>query len=205
MLHQQASDWFATVGQIGEAIQHALSGGNPDRAVQLLEAHVHELLDREDLLLLEACLRALPAELVYRRPGLLLARCWALQVRAAYLSLPPLLQRVKQLLTEESTSAGADRTVWQTDLDALLAVVSFLRVELEPARERGWRALQNLSPTFRLGRRNAAAAWAVAEQLLGNGETAVAWLKSESDAHLDEPDGHGLQMAGVLGLLHLIR
>jgi LuxR family maltose regulon positive regulatory protein len=75
-LHRRASAWHAKHDALELALEHALTGNDAPRAVQLVAQHRHELLNTEQLPRLERWLRLFPAATVEQYPDLLLAKAW---------------------------------------------------------------------------------------------------------------------------------
>lgn len=74
-LHAAASSWYAGAGNLPEAISHALAGGQPERAADLVELAVAGARKRRETGALLNWLLALPEHVV--RPRALLAACLA--------------------------------------------------------------------------------------------------------------------------------
>src|SRR6478609_3275442 len=77
-LHRRASDWYEHNGDRSEAIRHALAGGDFDRAASLIESAVPALRQGHQEVTALRWLRALPDEVIGRRPVLSVAYAWAL-------------------------------------------------------------------------------------------------------------------------------
>lgn len=69
-LHRRASDWFAANGEPHEAIAHALAGGDPIRAAELIERAAADMQKARQEGLLRQWLESLPAEVFEDRPVL---------------------------------------------------------------------------------------------------------------------------------------
>jgi serine/threonine-protein kinase PknK len=85
-LHRTASEWFADRGYLKEAVDHALAGGEPARAVDLAEKDGTNLSEQSKMTTFLGIVEKLPPELVISRPRLQLDIAWAdilLQRRAA--------------------------------------------------------------------------------------------------------------------------
>jgi LuxR family maltose regulon positive regulatory protein len=74
-LHRAASGWYAESGNLADTIRHALAGGDTDRAADLVELAIPGVRKRRENRTLRNWLRALPEDVVRRRP--LLATCLA--------------------------------------------------------------------------------------------------------------------------------
>lgn len=79
-LHSAASGWFEANSLIDEAIAHALSAGDPQRAARLVETYGDSLLDQDNWRALERWLALLP-EAQTQRPAVLVAMGWLEQFR----------------------------------------------------------------------------------------------------------------------------
>jgi LuxR family transcriptional regulator, maltose regulon positive regulatory protein len=77
-LHRRASDWYEHNGDRSEAIRHALAGEDFDRAASLIESAVPALRQGHQEVTALQWLRALPDEVIARRPVLSVAYAWAL-------------------------------------------------------------------------------------------------------------------------------
>ncbi|HJQ42128.1 MAG TPA: hypothetical protein VJ831_03505, partial [Jatrophihabitantaceae bacterium] len=70
-------DWFRERHLLGEAVDHILAAGEPQRAVELLEKDDLYLLDRSQMSTLLCLIAKLPADLVAASPRLQLTIGWA--------------------------------------------------------------------------------------------------------------------------------
>jgi LuxR family transcriptional regulator, maltose regulon positive regulatory protein len=75
-LHRRAAAWHRAHGDPGEAIRHALAGGQPAVAAQLVADHWEERFNRGELRLVAGWLERLPTDELARDPRLWLARLW---------------------------------------------------------------------------------------------------------------------------------
>ena len=78
VLHRRASHWYEHDGDRSEAIRHALAGEDFDRAASLIELAVPALRQGHQEVTALRWLRALPDEVIGRRPVLSVAYAWAL-------------------------------------------------------------------------------------------------------------------------------
>lgn len=76
-LHLAASEWFANQGLIEEAVGHARSASDADRAVELVERDAMLLVEQSRMSLLLALVDKLSPSVVADRPGLQVAIAWA--------------------------------------------------------------------------------------------------------------------------------
>jgi LuxR family maltose regulon positive regulatory protein len=78
LLHQRASAWYEQYGSSADAIRHALAAQDFAHAADLLELDVPALRNSRQEAAVLSWLRALPDELVHRRPVLSVAYAWSL-------------------------------------------------------------------------------------------------------------------------------
>jgi len=76
-LHGVASEWYEQQGLVAEAVDHALAGGNPERATELVQTHGMQLLDNSQISAVLDLLRKLPVEQRAASPQLELLDVWA--------------------------------------------------------------------------------------------------------------------------------
>ncbi|TSD99859.1 protein kinase [Skermania sp. ID1734] len=77
VLHQRASTWFAEHDVLSSAVDHALAADDPDRAVELVEQHALDLMERARTATFLGLLGKLPQRNVESRPRLQLWAAWA--------------------------------------------------------------------------------------------------------------------------------
>src|ERR671915_687475 len=99
-LHLRASEWYEENALVSEAVRHALSAGDHERAARVLESSVGQTWYRGEVLTLLGWLRELPKEAMLRRPLLLV---WY----AAALMLVGRFDGVESLLREAESAVGA--------------------------------------------------------------------------------------------------
>jgi LuxR family maltose regulon positive regulatory protein len=99
-LYLRASEWYEENALVAEAVRHALSAGNHERAARLMESSVGQTWYRGEVMTLLGWLRKLPKEAMLRRPLLLV---WY----AAALMLVGRFDGVESLLREAESAVGA--------------------------------------------------------------------------------------------------
>jgi LuxR family maltose regulon positive regulatory protein len=77
-LHQRAGAWFEGQGLAGEAIEHALSAGDFERAVNLIEQVARDTLMRSEVATFLSWVERLPDRVERAHPALSLLHAWAL-------------------------------------------------------------------------------------------------------------------------------
>ncbi|MCX4095567.1 serine/threonine-protein kinase [Nocardia sp. alder85J] len=76
-LHLTASGWFADHAMLSEAVEHALAGEDPERAVRIVVEHADDLLSDFRMGTFLALNALLPSALAEANPRLQLAAAWA--------------------------------------------------------------------------------------------------------------------------------
>ena len=119
-LQSAASAWFVENGMLSEAVDHALAAGDSARAIELVEEHSPDLIERSRLGTLLRLLDKLPAGQVAARPRLQLDRAWAkaMLVRPRREEMRKLLAGVEALdPTDDPRTAR-----WQAEAKVIEAV-----------------------------------------------------------------------------------
>jgi LuxR family maltose regulon positive regulatory protein len=99
-LHARASAWFADMGLIDEALQHALAAGDTVRAAELVERHWHDEAEAARWHFIEGWLAKFPTGIKRQRPALLLAEAYGALARFQMARVPPLLESAALLLDD---------------------------------------------------------------------------------------------------------
>jgi LuxR family maltose regulon positive regulatory protein len=105
MLHERASDWFASEDMSGEAIDHALKAGNGPKAAQLVAGRRHAFYKTGGGVVLEGWLERFPDTLVDGHPDLLLAKAQLLFYQTRFHLLPGIVDRAEALLVDSPAPA----------------------------------------------------------------------------------------------------
>ena len=102
-LHRAASGWYADRGLLEDAVRHALTAGDDDRAAHLMELALPELRrTRQDALMLD-WIRSLSEPVARRRPVLSIVSAWSLMMTG---DLAGMERRLDD--AEAALAAGAD-------------------------------------------------------------------------------------------------
>jgi ATP/maltotriose-dependent transcriptional regulator MalT len=97
-LHSSASRWFWIHESPVEAIEHALQGGDPQRAADLLEQRSEDMTYRGKLQHVCRLAAQIPDEILHRCPRTLLCRAWMLTLNLRLDEVRGILQIVKNLI-----------------------------------------------------------------------------------------------------------
>lgn len=166
-LHSRASAWYAENNLVDEAIVHALTAGDEMAAVDLVESHRQEAMNREQWQLLERWLGLLPKRLLDRRPELLILEAWILQRQWRLVDMAPYLKRVEALL---DTGGFPDTEVasWRAEIDALRSVTTYYGLDGKRTLALASRALKTLPMTHSSARGLAWMYYGAGYQMLGD-------------------------------------
>ena len=119
-LQRAASAWCVENGMLSEAVDHSLAAGDSERAIELVEEHSPDLIERSRLGTVLRLLDKLPASQVAARPRLQLDRAWAksMLVRPRREEMRKLLAGVEALdPTDDPRTAR-----WQAEAKVIEAV-----------------------------------------------------------------------------------
>jgi LuxR family maltose regulon positive regulatory protein len=145
-LHRRAGQWYERNGFVEEAIEHALSGDDLERAAHLLEQAAEPLLMRGELATLMTWLGALPDEIVRRHPLLCLYTAGALLLNG---EPPSVVQEYLQIaarhgiadsVTHGTVALRALLALWQGDIDQSVNLGQQALASL-PAGNAFWRGI----------------------------------------------------------------
>ncbi len=176
-LHRRASAWYASQGDIEEALRHALAGQDTLGAVQLVAQHRHHLLNTEQRPRLGRWLRLFSSATLAQDPDLLLAAAWCAQlgrtdprrvmemVDQAQALVDPMIgkaERARQLQGEIDTLRSTAKGFAANDPQGVIALAT--------------RALATMPEEWRLARSTAWLHLAAAYQMSGQLDRAHAVL-----------------------------
>jgi LuxR family maltose regulon positive regulatory protein len=222
-LHRRASEWYEQNGLTSEAVGHALTCGDSERAAQLIEKVAWPMMARCENAALLTWLDALPDDAIAARPRLGVARAWALAVAGKLDAVAPSLAGID--LQQVPGEAAAARAYTATIRGDTRGGIAFARQALEQLPEddlflRGFLAL-NLGIAYFSNGELAAASRALdqavelsraADQsdltiaaiaVLGHVQEAQALLHKAVETHhqvLDLASGPGSRPSPVVGI-----
>ena len=135
-LHCRASRWFEKEGLIDEAIRHALEGGDPVGAADIVGRRRDAVLDSDQWYVLEKWLAMLPAEVWQQRPDLLLAEAWSAYERFQFDRLAAIMEKVAAVFDGQTLPAAlsGERFLLLGEIDYWSGKGSSSRAYFEKAR-----------------------------------------------------------------------
>lgn len=165
-LHRRASDWYEEHGDRPAAIQHALVGGDAERAATLVELALPHTRTGRSERTLRRWLEALPPEVVAQRPVLGLALAGARMQTGEITHVPELLDAADAALGPDDRPRG--------ELAMLRAGYARISGDLPGTVEHARRALELAGPDDLLPRGGAASLLGLAHWETGELEAAYA-------------------------------
>jgi LuxR family maltose regulon positive regulatory protein len=190
-LHRRASEWYEQNGRMGEAIDHALSAEDFERAAHLIEQAAEPTLMRSEFATFLSWVEALPNDVMRARPLLCVYHAGML-----LLSGHP-LEDVETRLQEavEADTAGSV----SGELAVFRALIATYQGEAHQSTELAQRALE-LLPEDRLFLRSLVAGF-LGLNYFYNGEVVAATQALDEAARISQQAGN--LMNAVLALCHL--
>ncbi len=105
-LYCRASEWYARHGYQFEAVHHALSGGDVERAAGLIEANGLSLMGQGAFATVRKWIDALPMDFVQKRPYLCVYHAWASNFTHQLDAIESFLQDAQRALRAQEPSAN---------------------------------------------------------------------------------------------------
>ncbi|MCP4165262.1 MAG: hypothetical protein GY759_05125 [Chloroflexi bacterium] len=167
-LHRSASAWFAQNDLIDEAIHHALAAGDTVGAAQLIEQNRHDTLDADRWYVLEKWLSELPGEIKQQRPELLLAQAWVSYFTFKLWAIPPIIESVELLLSDNATEESL-----RGEVDFFWGHHWFWQGQASRSQYLFQRALERIPRSYHQGRGEAELYWGMAGQMNGRKEMVI--------------------------------
>src|SRR3954467_4658420 len=133
-LHRRASEWYREAGAVGEAIDHAIAGGDVAVASELITQHWYAELQRGRIETVAGWLEALGEERVRAEASLCLTKAW-IAVNTG------LLDEVGDWI-DAAERAGADEPVLESGVASLQEIHRYMDGDVERAVEAGRRSVQ---------------------------------------------------------------
>ena len=104
ILHRSAADWYDQHGDLAGAVNHALAAKDFDGAARRIGENAYQMMTRGELATLMRWTEALPSELIWRHPPIVITRIWVLALAGAALQVEPLLKQAETQFEEDRES-----------------------------------------------------------------------------------------------------
>jgi LuxR family maltose regulon positive regulatory protein len=174
-LHHRASRWYAEHGERSAAIGHALAGGDPHTAADLIEASVTDMMSRRQERTLKQWLQALPAEVVRARPVVHMALVRALMSLGEAGEVPDRLDDIERQLAHPRPEIVVDEQEYQrlpASIELYRAALALTRQDVPRLLVHAQRATDLAPPDADVIRGGAAALVGLTSWAAGNLEDA---------------------------------
>jgi LuxR family transcriptional regulator, maltose regulon positive regulatory protein len=129
-LHQRASLWYASQELWTDAVQHAISAGDAERAVSWVKNCAMTLIKQGDLLTLLGWQRLFPAEVMRNQPEVRLAIAWGM---ALAMRFDETLQLVREIEDDIGAANPASADVVACECQVIRSVAIALKDDSHPA------------------------------------------------------------------------
>jgi LuxR family transcriptional regulator, maltose regulon positive regulatory protein len=130
-LHRRASQWFEAQGDRDEAIKHAITAGDVQRAADLLESVRWQAHSRGQIVTLQRWLDMLPGEIVDQNGTLAMGRVWIYLYSGRIAEAEAYLARVEPIL--EAQQANETPAAWRGEMAVLQTQLALNHGEFEQA------------------------------------------------------------------------
>ena len=101
-LHRRASAWYETEDSISEAITHSLAAKDWEKAAQLIDQTMNEMMGRgEFFTTMLNRLKSLPPEIIRARPHFGVSYAWLLSITLQLDAVEPRLQEVEEITGDQ--------------------------------------------------------------------------------------------------------
>ena len=183
-LHRRASDWFANNGERSEAIRHAMSAGDPERAADLMELALPDMRRARQEQSWRRWLDAMPLELFTARPVLSIIYVGVLMSAGDLERVDGLLEGAERwvAMPPEQRSGAGMVVVAAAEFDRLPSAIALYRTaqarirgDIPATVEHARRAFELADEDDLIGRGSAAAFLGLAQWATGDLETAHRW------------------------------
>jgi LuxR family maltose regulon positive regulatory protein len=190
-LHRRAAEWFQNKGLTAEAVGHALSAADFERAADLIEAVIETTLMRSEIATLQSWVEGLPDEVVRSRPRICVYHAWALLLTGHPLESA-------EIRLDDAVKADAAGSV-AGEVALFRALIATYQGETRRSAELAHWALE-LLPEDSLFLRSLVAGF-LGVSYLWSGDLATAKRTLEEAARISQQAGN--LMNAVLALCHL--
>jgi LuxR family transcriptional regulator, maltose regulon positive regulatory protein len=107
-LHRRAAEWYETSGELIEAVDHAIQGGDAARAARIFDAQSEEFMETGHESAILTVASRIPAGLRLRHPRLLLTMCWRLLAEWQFEKARTLLARAQARIDEMAAQGDCE-------------------------------------------------------------------------------------------------
>ena len=138
-LHRRASHWYREAGEHDKAVKYALNGQDFERAADLIEQIIDQVIARGQIKTLLGWIGAVPEEIIKSRPRLLMHQGWVVFLSGKVTQASQILQQAKRALT--TIPEGVERNFLHGRLSAMLGTITALTHDIPGAMAEAQEAL----------------------------------------------------------------
>lgn len=198
----RACAWCESQGLIEEAIGYAVQAGDDGQAAGLVDAHLHEALNREDSRRLDGWLQALP-ESVLGRPDILIAQAFRELLRARYDVMFTLAEAAEaELETGRGDHTPAQLQAWLGAINALRSIHAYTGGRAADCMAYAGLALQQLPPEMIYARSQAELYYLFSLEMTGRRREAIAAAEAALGAQAGRRDARTGRLMLALASTH---
>ena len=133
-LHHRAGDWLAQAGLIEDALRHLLAAGDETCAADLVETHLHPLLnERVPAPVLVRWLDLFPEPVIQAHPGLRIAQLFLFSFRWDLAAITASIDHTRTLVQADNTGNDERRRLRLGALDGIQGYVLYWQGEAQRA------------------------------------------------------------------------
>ena len=165
-LHNRASRWFENNALIEEALDHAFTAGNLERAAQVVSGQRYTLMNQAQWQRLDRYLRRFPFEFVNQSPDLLILKTWLIYHQGHWGQLPAALGQLSTVMDETALPTKAIRLL-KGEISVLRSLVFYFQTNAEGAISEAESSIKNTAPELWIVRILARVFLAGAHQIRG--------------------------------------
>jgi LuxR family maltose regulon positive regulatory protein len=172
-LHLRASQWYEEAELPEEAIGHAFTAKEIERAALLVERYALNILSRGEMSSLLGLFATLPEDLIVRRPGLCLLQAWAFTFSGQFDKVEPQLQEIEGRIKPGEPTHEVKEILGSIAI--IRGLIADYKGEMTSAIELAWRA-DELLPEEKWAERS------IISFVLGDGYSATGELDKAEQA-----------------------
>ena len=147
-LHLRASVWYEQNGWLDQAIKHAFSAGDLDRAGRLVESGAQKLIYQVPFETMQAWINRMPEEIVLQRAWLGITQGWLWVATMQISRLDSWMDEVEEyfLAGERDRYSESEQQDIRSNIASLRAYDAFFKGDLQRSADLSHQALKLLSP-----------------------------------------------------------
>lgn len=202
-LHSRASAWFEENGLIDEALTHAFSAGQLDRATGIVSQRRYALMNQARWQRLERYFDRFPQNFASRQPDLLMLKSWLIYHQGHYDQLPAILGQLETSLDQTTLSAESRRHL-KGEISALKSLIYYYQTNVERTIAEAEFSINNTPPELWIVRILARVFLAGAYLMKGDLNRAYATIYNGADEEVVQSNAFKATMLITASNLHWV-